>query len=206
MAKKSKFAFGGSAAAAIAIILAGVYHDEGGWVNHPSDPGGETNMGITKRVATEAGWKGTMKLFPKQCDTAIDICADRIYYEKYMLEPGYVPIITMDPAVGEELVNSAVNFGTSRPSRWLQQSIGEVCPAYKVKVDGIVGRGTSGAYMACQSHIGKEKLCLTMLDKMDGKQRLEYDRLVRVNPKLKVFYKGWINKRIGNVDRAKCKA
>jgi lysozyme family protein len=26
---------------------------EGGWVNHPSDPGGETNLGVTKRVWEE---------------------------------------------------------------------------------------------------------------------------------------------------------
>jgi lysozyme family protein len=27
-----------------------VLKSEGGWVNHPSDPGGETNLGVTKRV------------------------------------------------------------------------------------------------------------------------------------------------------------
>ena len=27
-----------------------VLHHEGGYVNHPKDPGGETNMGVTKRV------------------------------------------------------------------------------------------------------------------------------------------------------------
>ena len=27
-----------------------ILHHEGGYVNHPKDPGGETNKGITKRV------------------------------------------------------------------------------------------------------------------------------------------------------------
>ena len=27
-----------------------ILHHEGGYVNHPKDPGGETNMGVTKRV------------------------------------------------------------------------------------------------------------------------------------------------------------
>jgi lysozyme family protein len=27
-----------------------VLHHEGGYVNHPKDPGGETNLGVTKRV------------------------------------------------------------------------------------------------------------------------------------------------------------
>ena len=32
-------------------------HHEGGYVNHPKDPGGETNLGVTKRVYEE--WGGT---------------------------------------------------------------------------------------------------------------------------------------------------
>ena len=31
---------------ALEVIL----HHEGGYVNHPKDPGGETNLGVTKRV------------------------------------------------------------------------------------------------------------------------------------------------------------
>ena len=34
-----------------------ILHHEGGWVNHPRDPGGETNFGVTKRVYEE--WGGT---------------------------------------------------------------------------------------------------------------------------------------------------
>ena len=34
-----------------------ILHHEGGWVNHPRDPGGETNLGVTKRVWEE--WGGT---------------------------------------------------------------------------------------------------------------------------------------------------
>ena len=32
-------------------------HHEGGYVNHPKDPGGETNLGVTKRVYEK--WGGT---------------------------------------------------------------------------------------------------------------------------------------------------
>lgn len=203
MANK-KFVFGGAGtalAAAVAMILTGVYDDEGGHVNHPSDPGGETNMGVTVGVAREEGYRGPMKLFPKQCDGPEDVCADKIYFERFMEEPGYLPVILASPPVGEEVVNSAVNFGPHRPSRWLQQSINEMCPTSNLKDDGKVGRATQTAFVQCQA-----QFCLTMLDKLDGKQRAEYDRLVRVNPRLKVFHRGWINHRIGNVDRAKCLA
>jgi superfamily II DNA or RNA helicase len=36
-------------------------HHEGGYVNHPSDPGGETNKGVTKKVYVAFGGTKDMK-------------------------------------------------------------------------------------------------------------------------------------------------
>lgn len=179
-------------------MIAGVIAVEGGWVNHPSDPGGETNMGITKTVAVQNGYRGPMKALPRSV-------AESIYYQQYLVTPGYAPLIAIDPAVTEELFDTTVNMGPARPSRWLQQSMNELCPQ-RVGVDGRVGPATVSAFAACKRAIGAVRLCLSMLDRMDGRQRAEYDRLVRVNPALKAFHRGWINHRIGNVDRAKCRA
>jgi lysozyme family protein len=38
-----------------------ILHHEGGYVNHPEDPGGETNLGVTKRVYEEHGGTKDMK-------------------------------------------------------------------------------------------------------------------------------------------------
>jgi lysozyme family protein len=38
-----------------------ILHHEGGYVNHPKDPGGETNLGVTKRVYEEFGGTKDMK-------------------------------------------------------------------------------------------------------------------------------------------------
>ena len=38
-----------------------ILHHEGGYVNHPKDPGGETNLGVTKRVYLEHGGTKDMK-------------------------------------------------------------------------------------------------------------------------------------------------
>jgi len=35
-------------------------HHEGGYVDHPEDPGGETNLGVTKKVYEE--WGGTKNM------------------------------------------------------------------------------------------------------------------------------------------------
>lgn len=210
MADKKKIAWGAGAgiAAVVSVILGGIYEDEGGYVNNIHDRGGETNLGVTKRVAVEAGWKGTMRAFPKQCDTTADVCADRIYYENYIEKPGYVPFIKASPAVGEELVNTAVNMGPSRPNKWLQASINDVCTpkgfSVKISVDGKLGSGTLSAFTTCQTKMGKIRFCKSMLDALDGKQKGMYDTIVRNNPSQKIFYKGWINHRIGNVDRKKC--
>ena len=42
------------------IAIKEVLHHEGGYVNHPKDPGGETNLGVTKRVYEE--WGGTKNM------------------------------------------------------------------------------------------------------------------------------------------------
>lgn len=208
--KKKKIVFGTSAgiAAIVGVILGEIYKDEGGYVNSRFDRGGETNLGVTKAVAVEAGWKGTMRTFPKQCETTADVCADRIYYENYIERPGYIPFIKAAPAVGEELVNTAVNMGPTRPSKWLQASLNDVCTpkGYTVKlaVDGKLGNNTVNAFTTCQTKMGKIRFCHVMLDALDGKQKGMYDAIVRNNPSQKVFYKGWINHRIGNVDRKKC--
>lgn len=182
---------------AAAAMIAGVIAVEGGWVNHPSDPGGETNMGVTKRVAVQNGYRGPMRTLPRSV-------AENIYYQQYLVRPGYAPLIEIDAAVTEELFDTTVNMGPARPSRWFQQSLNVLCGS-GVKVDGQVGAGTVAAYQGCQRKVGAATLCVRMLDSLDGKQRDEYGRLVRVNPKLRVFYRGWVNHRVGNVDRRKCK-
>jgi lysozyme family protein len=195
--KVSAKASGGIAAAALAMI-ASVIAVEGGYVNHPADPGGETHMGITKAVAVRNGYTGPMRTLPREV-------AESIYYRRYLIEPGYAPLVPIDAAVTEELFDTTVNMGPARPSTWFQQSINVLCGAALV-TDGRVGLGTIGAYRACQGKLGAGNLCLATLANLDAEQGTEYARLVRVNAKLKVFYKGWIAHRVGNVDRRKCQA
>ena len=181
---------------AVATMIAAVLAVEGGWVDHPNDPGGETNMGITKEVAVQHGYTGPTRSLPREV-------AENIYYESYLIRPGYGPLIPLDAAVTEELFDTTVNMGPRRPSRWFQESLNEICAA-GLPVTGTVGPSTVAAFKTCQSRIGATTLCRRTLDALDARQRAEYDRLVRVNPKLRVFYRGWVNHRIGNVSRKKC--
>ena len=54
--------------AIVGAIIAGILVVEGGYVNHPSDPGGETNYGITKSTAVRHGYTGSMVDLPKETE------------------------------------------------------------------------------------------------------------------------------------------
>lgn len=187
----------GKIAAAVSTAALGIIAStiglEGGYVNHPNDPGGETNMGITKKVAVSHGYTGPMRALPRSV-------AESIYFEDYLVRPGYEPLIELDAAVTEEVFDTTVNMGPARPSRFLQASLNEICPALKLTVDGKVGVATIAGYRRCQRTL----LCQAMIPRLDAKQLAEYDRLIRTNPKLQSFRRGWTNHRIGNVPLEKC--
>jgi lysozyme family protein len=207
---RKKIIFGASAGIAgiVASVLGGVFEREGGFVDHKLDRGGATAFGVTQGVARQNGYKGNMRDFSKVCYTEADVCAEKIYYTDYIVKPGFVPVLAASEAVGEELVDTGVNMGPARPSRWLQESLNEVCTpigfTVKIATDGKIGNSTISAFTTCQAKMGKVRFCKTMLDSLDGKQKDMYDRIVRNNPSQRVFYKGWINHRIGNVKRSKC--
>lgn len=193
----------GALAMAIAAILGGVYAHEGGYVNDPADPGGETNYGITAKTAHEAGYQGSMRAFQKHCSERHAICADAIYQRQYLERPGFMPMVSIEPAVADELVDSGVNLGPRWPSLWFQQVLDEQAGAH-LAIDGQIGPSSIAAYRAFQAQRGKIQACRIMLDGLDGKQAARYAQLVRANPRLKKFYRGWIRYRIGNVDRRDC--
>ena len=114
--KLNKTKLGAGLASAVLAILASVFALEKGYVNDPNDPGGETNHGVTVAVARQHGYQGPMISLPKE------MAAD-IYYKDYIDKPGYLPLIQLSPALGEEVVDSGVNAGPGRSSLWFQKSL-----------------------------------------------------------------------------------
>lgn len=181
--------------ASIALIISAVFAVEGGFVDHPSDPGGATNHGITEAVARAHGYRGNMRDLPRA--TAFEI-----YRTSYIRKPGFEPLIAIDAAVAEEVIDTAVNMGPARPSRYFQRAVNRVCNT-QLTIDGKIGPKSVGAWRDCRTNLGPPS-CVRMLDLLDRQQEAEYDRLVRVNSSLGKFRRGWQNHRIGNVDRARC--
>lgn len=116
--------------------LVRVLRHEGGYSDHPSDPGGRTNYGITERVARQHGYRGDMRNIPMSVVRAI-------YRESYWdpakcdALPAHIRLIHFD---------SAVNSGVGRASRWLQEAVGTT-------VDGIIGRNTLAAAKAAEAGV-----------------------------------------------------
>ncbi|MBS0427618.1 MAG: glycoside hydrolase family 108 protein [Proteobacteria bacterium] len=101
---------------------------EGGYVNDPRDPGGETNWGITVAVARREGYQGPMRDLP--CDTA-----KAIYRRKYW---NAVRADELPDSVRFDVFDAAVNHGPVQSAKWLQRTVGTTA-------DGVIGAQTVAA-------------------------------------------------------------
>ncbi len=104
---------------------------EGGYVDHPDDPGGETNWGITLRTAREAGYTGSMRELTRAQ-------AKEIYRTAYW---GRARCDEYDGAIAFQVFDAAVNHGIGNAIRFLQRAAG-------VADDGAVGPVTMAAIKA----------------------------------------------------------
>ena len=116
--------------------LTEVLRHEGGYVDHPSDPGGATNMGITRK--TLARWRKVSPWTDLPKSAVAGLKRDEaalIYRASYWnaCEAGAMPA-----GVDLALFDFAVNSGPDRAVRVLQAALG-------VAADGAVGPVTVGA-------------------------------------------------------------
>jgi lysozyme family protein len=106
-------------------IIEKVLLSEGGYVNHPDDPGGETNFGITKRVAEAHGYAGNMIDMTRE--RAKDIY--RLSYWKRIQGDKFTYDVAMN------LMDAAVNHGIGNAVRMLQRAL-------DIADDGVIGKVT----------------------------------------------------------------
>lgn len=185
-------------AAAVMAIVSAVFVMEGGYVNDPKDPGGETNHGITVEVARAHGYLGAMR------DMTQEQAAD-IYLASYVEKPNYVEIVALSPAVGAKLVDAGVNVGTSRSSRWFQTALNSLnrggLDYPSIAVDGRIGTGTITSYKGLQAKRGRVKACELVIKLVDAQQANHYMNLATLN----IYTPGWVDHRVGNIPLTKCK-
>jgi len=146
-----------------------ILKSEGGFSNHPSDPGGMTNLGVTKRVWEE--WVGHEVTEQTMRDLTPAIVGP-MYKAKYW-----------DKVRGDDLpsgvdycvFDAAINSGPGRAIKWLQACV-------KVEVDGVIGPKTLDAVTAFSD--------IELISDYN-KRRLSF--LLDL-PTWEVFGKGWTNR------------
>ena len=116
-----------------------ILHHEGGYVNHPKDPGGETNLGVTKRVYEE--WGGDKDMTDLLVEDVAPIY-QKNYWDRCKCDdlPSGLDLCVFD---------FAVNAGPSRSAKYLQKLIGTT-------VDGGIGPNTLKAVHNYVEEVGLE--------------------------------------------------
>lgn len=156
--------------------FAKVLRHEGGFVAHPADPGGMTNLGVTKQV-----WEEWVRR-PVTEQVMRNLTPDKVkplYRRKYWDKvSGDVLPVGVDYCV----FDAAVHSGPGRAVKWLQQILGQT-------QDGVVGPKTLAAANSANSVDLIAKYTATRLT------------FLQALPTWAVFGRGW-NRRIAEVAQA----
>lgn len=161
-----------------------------GYVNHPDDHGGETNYGITRKVALENGYAGSMRDIPYT--KVLDIYRRRYWDD---LRGDEIP----DQEIAEELFDTGVNCGMRTAKEFLQRTLnvlnvkGTKYP--DLVVDGVIGPRTIGALANALAVAPWYRLCI--LRALDSLQCVRYVELAERNRKFESFVPGWLRVRVG---------
>jgi len=147
---------------------------EGGFVNHPNDPGGPTNKGVTQRVydAYRKG-KGLANRSVRQIQ---DAEVQEIYLSGY-----WTPSRAgeMESPLSTVHFDTAVNFGVAGAVRFIQRALG-------INPTGNFGPITRGKLQNADQSKLALSYCALRIQRRHA--------LVKANPRLGVFLKGWLNR------------
>lgn len=176
--------------ALIEKILDDVIAAEGGYVNDPKDPGGETMYGITKATAREAGYFGPMANLPLAV-------ARGIYRKRYVLAPGFGKVLDRSERIGAELVDTGVNMGPAVAARFLQRALNVMNDGRfaDVVVDGAIGPASLRALDAFLAWRGKDGET-QLLKLLNALQAARYVEIAEGRPASERFVYGWISNRV----------
>jgi lysozyme family protein len=147
---------------------------EGGYVNHPADPGGATNYGVIQSVYTQ--WRKSKGLGYQHVSYMTLDEAETIFYENYWLQ---AKCNQVGLPLNIVLFDTAVNFGVTGAVIFLQEALG-------IKMDGIFGVITANAVKTTNT----KELAYRIIN---NRINYRYER-VKSNPSQSVFLQGWLNR------------
>ena len=146
-----------------------IIKSEGGFVNHPSDPGGMTNLGCTKKVWEE--WVGHQVSEQDMRDLTSEKVAP-LYKNRYW---DRVKGDDLPTGLDYLLFDMAINAGPGRATKLLQTALGTI-------PDGAIGPNT----MKLLHNANSEELIQKFSD--------EKEKFYKSLPTFPTFGKGWLNR------------
>ncbi|MEO0464925.1 MAG: glycosyl hydrolase 108 family protein [Pseudomonadota bacterium] len=152
--------------------------NEGGYVDHPDDPGGATNMGVTQR--TYDAWRTQQGKPRRHVRDITEVEVQTIYYEGYW-RAGHCHRMPTD-ATALVLFDACVNHGHTPAMKFMQRGAG--LPAHSV--DGVFGPQTEGAILAMDPAILVRRA-------LDARWDF-FERIMARNSRLESFRRGWRNR------------
>lgn len=147
---------------------------EGGYVNDPNDPGGETKFGISQQTYPELNIKH------------LTLDDARYIYKRDYWNPLRLDEI-IDFKVAGEIFDTAINTGIRQAGLIVQEALdflGEL-----LIIDGIIGPRTV---------LGINIWCLrdseSLYKALNGEQYRVYKKIVKKKPHLKRYSRGWLRR------------
>ena len=151
-------------------IIEVVLHHEGGYVNDPDDPGGETNFGIAKRSHPDVDIANLTK------DGAKEIYKEH-YWDKNKVE-------SLPEDLRHIYFDMCVNQGRGTAVRILQRACN--AKGANLAIDGGMGPGTKGAIETYRPSVNRVR-CYRLK---------HYYDLVNKKPEQERFLYGWYKRAI----------
>lgn len=156
-------------------VMPHVFKTEGGYVDHVKDPGGATNLGITRNVLAE--WRGR-PVSKAEVKALGKSEATEIYRARYW---NVVRGDDLPAGLDYAVFDYAINSGPARAAKHLQWVLG-------IRMDGKIGPQTVAAAKAADVRDTIKRLCATRLDFLRGLKTWA------------VFGKGW-GRRVAEVEK-----
>ena len=157
-----------------------ILHHEGGYVNHPKDPGGMTNLGVTKRVYEDwVGYAVSEHTMQNLTEEDVGPIYRKNYWDRLKCDelPEGLDLCVFD---------FGVNAGTGRSAKYLQRMIGTVA-------DGGIGPNTLRALGNYIEEVGTEGA----IKNFQSKRQEYYESLST----FETFGRGW-TRRVDETTKA----
>ena len=150
-----------------------VIKSEGGFVNHPKDPGGMTNLGVTR-----SAWEAFLGSHVTEDDMrALTPEIVKPFYKSLYWDR--IKGDSLPSGVDYAAYDLAVNSGPNKAARYLQEIAG-------VPVDGVIGPKSLESISTCDAKETADSICDMRLD------------FLKKLPTFETFGKGW-SRRVAEV-------